>query len=139
MSDGGWILLIIASLLYIWLFDFTPKPTPKPTPTPTPTPKPKPSNNRSNSSKFTQEDEIILCLERALQKNKNVEIQYTKQNGERTIRTITPIMIEDYEGSNGYATGYICVRAYCHLRQANRTFMIHRIDYVCASSRISRR
>lgn len=59
------LLIILVYLVYVWLTDEVSTPKPK--------------NNRVNSRKFTQEDEIILCLERALKKNMNVEIQYAKK------------------------------------------------------------
>ena len=52
---------------------------------------------------------------------RRVRIAYTSGYGESSIRIIEPVRI--YQGRNGYTY----LRAYCHLREEERTFRLDRI------------
>jgi DNA polymerase III subunit epsilon len=67
-------------------------------------------------------DEILLppSLQEALSANKTLEITYLDGKGQETARRITPLRVQA-------ANGYIYVVAFCHLRQAERSFRLDRI------------
>lgn len=66
--------------------------------------------------------EICLPTElaEAIKARQRLQLAYVDKNGERSTRIITPI---DVQG----LSDYIYLRAYCHLRQGERTFRLDRI------------
>jgi DNA polymerase-3 subunit epsilon len=69
------------------------------------------------------EVERIVALSGALERGESVEISYRDAGGERTSRKITPISFRMVGGAP-------VVEAYCHLRQANRTFLLSSIERI---------
>lgn len=69
-------------------------------------------------------DEKIARLERAAANRAPVEITYLKAKDEKSRRIIVPISVEDDE-YNGHP--YLALRAFCQLRQEERTFNVERI------------
>ena len=67
-------------------------------------------------------DEILLppSLQEALSGNKILEITYVDGKGQATARQITPLRVQA-------VNDYIYVVAFCHLRQAERSFRLDRI------------
>jgi hypothetical protein len=63
----------------------------------------------------------IASIEKAIQRNKTIKFRYRKFNGEIGMRTIDPEKIIMVKNSK-------CVRGFCHLRKAERTFAIKRIS-----------
>lgn len=59
-------------------------------------------------------------LSEAIYSGKRVEITYVAKDGERTRRWVTPMQVMGL-------TDYIYLRAYCHLREGERTFRLDRI------------
>jgi DNA polymerase III epsilon subunit family exonuclease len=74
-----------------------------------------------NSPAWPQ-DEISLPtdLAEAIKSRKRLKLLYVDKNGEHSTRQITPI---DVQG----LSDYIYLRAYCHLRQGERTFRLDRV------------
>lgn len=60
------------------------------------------------------------ALEKAILIKEDVEFDYTSQEGEKTHRKITPQRFENRHG-------WLHVKGYCHLRNAERTFNIRRM------------
>ncbi len=71
-------------------------------------------------------DEIVLppSLQEALSSNKILEITYVDGKGQETARRITPLRVQA-------ANDYVYVVAFCHLRQAERSFRLDRIVSIC--------
>lgn len=67
-----------------------------------------------------EEATIELMIQRAIEDGLTLEIEYAKNNYEKSKRVISDVSI-----SEEYGDGYIS--AFCHLRQENRTFKISRI------------
>lgn len=67
-----------------------------------------------------EEATIELMIQRAIEDGLTLEIEYAKNNYEKSKRVISDVSI-----SEEYGEGYIS--AFCHLRQENRTFKISRI------------
>ena len=67
-------------------------------------------------------EEMILppSIQEALTGKREVEITYIDQKGDETIRCITPLSVQEMRGT-------VYLVAYCHLRQAERTFRLDRI------------
>jgi DNA polymerase-3 subunit epsilon len=67
-------------------------------------------------------DENLLppALQEALSSNKTLEITYIDGKGRETARRITPLRVQA-------ANDYVYVVAFCHLRQAERSFRLDRI------------
>jgi DNA polymerase-3 subunit epsilon len=59
-------------------------------------------------------------LDEAIASGKRMQITYVAADGERTTRWITPLQVLGL-------SDYIYLRAYCHLRQAERSFRLDRI------------
>jgi len=76
---------------------------------------------------------IFEALQDAILQNRSVSIKYRKYTGTRTTRTIDPkrfVLVE--RPSSKYHR--ICVSAFCHLRQDDRTFAVYRIEKVTSSN-----
>ena len=70
---------------------------------------------------------IFEALQDAILQNSSVSIKYRKYTGTMTTRTIDPkrfVLVERH--SSKYHR--ICVSAFCHLRQDDRTFAVYRIE-----------
>jgi DNA polymerase-3 subunit epsilon len=67
-------------------------------------------------------DEIVLpaSLQEALSSNQDLEITYLDAKGDETIRLITPRLVQARDD-------YVYIIAFCHLRQAERSFRLDRI------------
>lgn len=59
-------------------------------------------------------------IQDALDENQPVIITYIAANGDETSRTITPLHVQ-------VSNGFVYLTAYCHLRQAERSFRLDRI------------
>ena len=75
-------------------------------------------NSRAGGRKDTNE----TLIQRALSAKKVVTFSYVDQEGEVTYRTVEPIRLE-----KRHANQILCLIAYCHLRGAERTFVLHRM------------
>ncbi len=69
------------------------------------------------------EVERIAALSGPLERGVPVEISYLGSRGERTTRRITPLSFR-------MVGGIPAVEAFCHLRQANRTFLLSSIERI---------
>ena len=71
--------------------------------------------------------DIFDALQDAILQNSSVSIKYTKYAGTRTTRTIDPkrFVLVERRRSKYHR---ICVNAFCHLRQDDRTFAVYRIE-----------
>jgi predicted DNA-binding transcriptional regulator YafY len=69
-------------------------------------------------------EEIVEILRRAIEDGADLEMVYLKGDNSRTTRVVTPqsLAAMSYSG-----TGFPGLVAYCHLRQAVRTFNVDRI------------
>jgi len=63
---------------------------------------------------------LPLELQEALQDNQPVGITYIDREGTETCRVVTPLRVRE-------AHGYVYLVAFCHLRQAERSFRLDRI------------
>lgn len=63
---------------------------------------------------------IHKLIQRAIEDNLTLEIEYAKSDYDKSTRTISDVAISDE-----YGAGYIS--AYCHMRQEQRTFKMSRI------------
>jgi hypothetical protein len=80
-------------------------------------------------------EERKRIIEDAIKRDMNLEILYLKPDDKKSRRTIQPLAIEDMEYKGKLFEG---LRAYCHLRNTDRTFRIDRIleiDYVISRGR----
>jgi len=81
-----------------------------------------------NSPAHPSEDiELPTELAEAISSGKNLNITYVDGNGQQTQRSITPIQVLGLRD-------YIYLRAYCHLRKAERNFRLDRILDVMVES-----
>lgn len=66
----------------------------------------------------------VAIIETAIEEGANITLEYLKQDGSLTIRTIRPRKVEliDFSGKE-----FLGVSGYCHLRKEERTFRIDRI------------
>lgn len=62
----------------------------------------------------------VKLLEWAIQSSQKVRFSYEKLNGEKSVRTVTPIDFKTVEQT-------LCLEGYCHLRSARRIFAIKRM------------
>lgn len=63
---------------------------------------------------------ISKLIQRVIEDNLTLEIEYAKNDYEKSTRTISDVTISDE-----YGAGYIS--AYCHMREEQRTFKMSRI------------
>ncbi len=75
------------------------------------------------------EDGILLPTElgEAIASGKRMQITYIDGDGERTTRWITPLQVQGL-------SDYIYLHAFCHLRQAERSFRLDRIVEFCVEA-----
>lgn len=95
--------------------------------------------DRDGTQPTTIEKKIAL-LNEALAQRKNVHFSYRKPDGTVTRRTVTPralrkLSIEELQALLGRGAkiekeGKLCLFGYCHLRRANRTFAVHRMQRI---------
>ena len=95
--------------------------------------------DRDGTEPTTIEKKIAL-LSRALAQRKDIRFRYKKPDGTVTQRTVTPrqlrkLTIEELQALLGKKAkiekeGKLCLFGYCHLRRANRTFAVHRMQRV---------
>jgi hypothetical protein len=71
---------------------------------------------------------IQAAIDRAIRNGSRVKIEYRNFNGESSIREISNLSITNDYAGYGYEDQHI--NAYCHMRKANRTFKINRIDKI---------
>ncbi len=80
--------------------------------------------NSFDNTKFGHRREARESLiERAIREGAQVRFRYVDQDGEITTRAVTPIYLERRHDSK-----ILCLTAFCHLRAANRTFVVHRMQ-----------
>jgi predicted DNA-binding transcriptional regulator YafY len=80
--------------------------------------------NSSDNTKVGHRREARESLiESAIREGVRVRFRYLDQDGEITTRTVTPIYLERRHDSK-----ILCLTAFCHLRAANRTFVVHRMQ-----------
>jgi 5-methylcytosine-specific restriction endonuclease McrA len=82
----------------------------------------------------------IALLNRALAQQKDIRFRYKKPDGTTTQRTVTPrqlrkLTIEELQALLGKKVkiekeGKLCLFGFCHLRRADRTFAVHRMQRV---------
>ncbi len=75
---------------------------------------------RLSTHETPAETEVFAALQRAILKQKDVEITYLNSRKKKNTRSITPQLLGGY-GSEQY------VDAYCHLRKTRRRFYLKRI------------
>jgi 5-methylcytosine-specific restriction endonuclease McrA len=95
--------------------------------------------DRDSAEPTTIEKKISL-LNKALAQRKDVHFRYKKPDGTITKRTVTPrdlrkLTIPELQALLGKkvkieAEGKLCLFGYCHLRRANRTFAVHRMQRI---------
>jgi len=82
-------------------------------------------SNKSVTSLIDKNEEIITT---ALISNRKIQFNYEDRNKARTSRIVNPIRLFTYyfddEGE------MLCLEAFCHLREANRTFALFRMSSV---------
>ena len=78
----------------------------------------------SRQSQIRDNEQI---LREAMVQGKRLTITYIDREGERTVRSVKPIKIFDYDYGEGLMR---CVRAHCYLRNAERTFALFRIKQI---------
>lgn len=72
--------------------------------------------------------EIRDVIKSAIDRNKNVEIDYAKYSGELSTRKLSKLEISNEFGEFGYDNDHI--KAFCHLRNEERNFKIDRIKKI---------
>ena len=68
-------------------------------------------------------------LQDAILKNKSVKISYINQKNLPSLRTIKPIRFEMVERKKSFYDR-LCIKAFCNLRNEERTFAIYRIKKI---------
>lgn len=84
-----------------------------------------PARSSRGDSDLEHGESSLSLIRRAIEKGCNLSFQYIDQDGEITVRIVTPHHIERRHGA-----GILCLIAYCYLRNSNRTFVIHRMNKV---------
>lgn len=69
---------------------------------------------------------IEAVIIRAMNENKTVKISYQNYDGEASERTLSQIRFNNEFQADGFFNAHI--KAFCHLRQEERTFKISRIN-----------
>lgn len=69
-------------------------------------------------------EEKIACLKQAAKQGRRIRITYLKGKDEKSVRTVVPACVEEGEYA-GHA--FLALRAWCELRQEERTFNVERI------------
>lgn len=69
---------------------------------------------------------IEAVMTMAMNENKTVKISYQKYDGEYSERTISQLRFNNEFEADGFFNAHI--KAFCHLRQEERTFKISRIN-----------
>ena len=64
-------------------------------------------------------------IQQAIDQNKTLKFRYIDQDGEITHRTVTPDYLERRHD-------VLCLVAHCHLRNAERTFVVRKMQHVTA-------
>jgi hypothetical protein len=74
-----------------------------------------------------------LIIEDALRKSKKISFRYRDKSDQITSRTVTPqrIFLYAFDEKEGKM---LCLEAFCHLRNSNRTFALFRMSQVELSS-----
>lgn len=62
-------------------------------------------------------------IKKAIDQSKSLRFSYVDQDGEITHRTVIPNYLE-------HRHDVLCLVAYCHLRNANRTFVVRRMQHL---------
>ena len=70
-------------------------------------------------------DNIESVVTRALKENKTIKISYQNYDGEASERILSQIRFNNEFQNDGFLNAHI--KAFCHLRQEERTFKISRI------------
>ncbi|MCG9793312.1 WYL domain-containing protein [Flavobacterium algicola] len=70
-------------------------------------------------------DNIEALITRAINENKTIRISYQNNDGEASVRTLSQIRFNNEFQNDGFFNAHI--KAFCHLRQEERTFKISRI------------
>ena len=84
-----------------------------------------PTRSSRGDSDLEHSESSLLLIRRAIEKECNLSFQYIDQDGEITVRIVTPQHIE-----RRHEAGILCLVAHCHLRNSIRTFVIHRMNKV---------
>jgi predicted DNA-binding transcriptional regulator YafY len=83
------------------------------------------SSSNSYSSKSSNTLIVIGTIKQAISERKSLKIEYRKYDGTKTSRIISKISYNNEFSDDGYYNDHI--KAYCHLRNEDRTFRISRI------------
>lgn len=70
-------------------------------------------------------DNVEAVITRAMNENKIIKISYKNNDGEASERTLSQIRFNNEFQIDGFFNAHI--KAFCHLRQEERTFKISRI------------
>jgi predicted DNA-binding transcriptional regulator YafY len=86
------------------------------------------SRARINRTNVNGKDESTrLIIVNAIEASQDLSFNYIDQEGELTARTVTPEYLE-----TRHEDKILCLIAHCHLRDANRTFVIQRMSNLSA-------
>lgn len=131
------ILIAIGWGVYMWLFRDTSEPQPPEsesqsndrTPESTSTTYRRQAADRSASRVPRTADKVTseTIIKRAIERNRDVSFRYVDQNGEITTRTVKPLRLE-----KRHEKKILCLVALCHLRKAERSFVVWRMRHVKA-------
>ena len=80
-----------------------------------------PRQEEENLTDHTFIKQRVELLEWAIQSSQKVEFDYENRYGSKSHRTVTPIQFQTVAQTP-------CLKAYCHLRKARRTFAVERIN-----------
>lgn len=75
-------------------------------------------------------DPVVALMVRAIDEGRSIGFFYTKPGRDPEWRTVTPIKLTHVGARQSSSR---CLIGYCHARQANRTFILSRIDQATLS------
>ena len=121
------ILVGIVWVVYVWANKGSgsqDKPL-KPPPAVAPNYRPESATNTRSNGRSRNDESNTQLVERAIRSGVKVRFRYIDQQGELTERSVTPLYLE-----RRHAPGVLCLVAHCHLRGAQRTFVVSRMQRV---------
>ena len=81
-----------------------------------------PLSEVSSHRSAVNEESSVELIESAIQSTRLLHFRYVDQEGEVSERTVTPYYLE-----RRHEAQVLCLVAHCHLRNAERTFVVHRM------------
>ena len=83
-----------------------------------------------SSTKVSEPNTPYSEIEKCIRRKKTISFTYMDKNGERTLRKVLPKEIFLSDPRNSYAYELYILRAHCYLRDAERFFVLKRMENI---------